>query len=328
MAIGLSEQEMEGLGELESESALESELEAPEMFGWGDITQWAGNQWTALNTPGSWQRKALLNADKAILTGGGKALGTALGGEAGGVLGGALGSGVASLLPDKEFEAELEMESEISPVTRVYPDAMMEHLGHAAMEAESEHEAAEHFLPLVPLVASKLVPLAAKALPKIAGRILPRVGRAVARVTPHLTRGVNNLTRTLFRNPRTRPLLPVVPSITRRAVTTIARHAAAGRPVTPQTAIRVLARQNHRVLSNPRIVGSVLRRSNIMDRRYHRWAGIPFGRRYRWRNGVWRPGVIGPGLAGPTRLCPRCGTTTVVARSAFGQCCGPVVVVR
>ena len=42
----------------------------------------------------------------------------------------------------------------------------MEHMGLAAMEAESEFEAAEHFLPLIPMVASKLLPLAAKVLPK------------------------------------------------------------------------------------------------------------------------------------------------------------------
>src|SRR5690349_1118331 len=98
MAIALSEHELEGFGELESDEA-EFEGEMPEMFGWGDVTQWANNQWTALNTPGSWQRKAMLAADKAILTGGGAALGTAVGGPAGGVAGGALGAGASTLLP-------------------------------------------------------------------------------------------------------------------------------------------------------------------------------------------------------------------------------------
>jgi hypothetical protein len=348
MASALGELELEALGESESEFEHEFEHELPEMFGWGDVTNWAGDQWNALNTPGSWQRKALLAADKAVLTGGGAALGGALGGPPGVVAGGALGAGASTLLPDREFESEFETEfeletefegeGEISPVTRIYPDAMMEHFGHAAMEAESEHEAAEGFLPLIPLVASKLVPLAAKALPRIAGRVLPRVARAVSRVTPHLTRSVGNLTRTLYRNPRTRPLLRAVPSIARRAVTSIARQAAAGRPVTPTQAVRIMARQNHRVLSNPQTVRRVLRRSRLLDGRYHRLAGIPaVGRNYRWRwrNGVWQPGMAAgvPGLPGPrpmiagdgvTRVCPTCGSTTVHTQGGRG--CSVVVV--
>src|SRR5262249_49440103 len=151
----------------------------------------------------------------------------------------------------------------------------------------------------------------------------PRVARAVSRVTPQLTRGVGNLARTLHRNPRTRPLLRAVPSIARRAVTTIARRAAAGQPVTPAMATRILARQNHRVLSNPRIMNSVLQRSQQMDGRYHRLAGLPaVGRNYRWRwrNGVWQPGQpggpgfagVGPAaaaVAGRAHACPTCGTT-------------------
>jgi hypothetical protein len=186
-------------------------------------------------------------------------------------------------------------------------------------------------------VASKLLPLAAKALPRIAGRVLPRVARTVSRVTPHLTRGVGNLTRTLYRNPRTRPLLRAVPSIARRTVTSIARQAAAGRPVTPQQAVRTMARHHHRVLSNPQIVNRVLRRSRLMDGRYHRLAGIPaVGRHYRWRwrNGVWQPGMGGmPSRAGArptisgdgvTRVCPTCGTTAVHTQGGRG--CSVVVV--
>jgi hypothetical protein len=345
MASALGELELEGLHEHEFEFEHEFEHEMPEMFGWSDISNWAGNQWTALNTPGSWQRKALIDADKAILTGGGAALGGALGGTPGAVAGGALGAGASTLLPDRELEAELESEfesefefegeGEISPVTRIYPDAMMEHLGHAAMEAESEHEAAEGFLPLIPLVASKLVPLAARALPRIAARVLPRVARSVSRVTPHLTRSVGNLSRTLYRNPQTRPLLRALPSIARRTVTSIARRAATGRPVSPQQAVRIMAHQNRRVLSNPQIVNRVLRRSHLMDGRYHSLAGIPaVGRNYRWRwrNGVWQPGLPGGGGSAPfigargaAGTCPTCGTTTVHA-NRDGRGCSVVVV--
>jgi len=183
---------------------------------------------------------------------------------------------------ESEFESELESEFESefesggpNPVSRVYPDAMMEHMGLAAMEAETEYEAAEHFLPLVPLVASKILPLAAKAAPRIAAKVLPRIARAVAHVTPRLTRSVTHLTRALHRNPQTRHLVRTVPSIARRAVTKIARHAAAGHPITPRHAARILRHEHHRVLHNPRMVHAALRHANRMDRRYHRVGGLP-----------------------------------------------------
>lgn len=351
------EHELEHELELENEfeHEFEHEFEAPEAFGWSDVGNWAKNQWGAINTPGSWQNTAVRLADRAILAAA-PSIGSAIGGKAGGDIGAAIQkAGTAVIPPDwreaefeGEFEHEFESELELNPVSRVYPDAMMEHLGHAAMEAESEFEAAEGFLPLVPLVASKLLPLAAKAAPRIAAKVLPRVAQTVHRVTPHLTRSVGNLARTLHRHPQTRPLLRAVPSIARRAVHTIARHAAAGRPVSPHHAVRILARHNHRVLSNPRLVHSVLRRSHAMDGRYHRLAGLPaVGRHYRWRwrNGLLHPGMPGvagvrgvpgappgiaarragwrPGIAVRGGACPTCGTTTVHTR---GDC--KVVVVK
>ncbi len=152
---------------------------------------------------------------------------------------------------------------------------MMEHMALAAMEAETEFEAAEHFLPLVPLVASKILPLAARAAPRIAAKVLPRIAKAVSHVTPHLTRGVTHITRALHRNPNTRHLVRVIPSVARRAVATIARHAAAGHPVTPRHAARILRHAHQRVLHNPHIVNSVLRHANRMNHRYHRLGGLP-----------------------------------------------------
>src|SRR5882724_2092340 len=53
---------------------------------------------------------------------------------------------------DSEFELEgeleLEGEGELNPIRKVYPDALLEHMAHAAAEAESEQEAAEAFAPL------------------------------------------------------------------------------------------------------------------------------------------------------------------------------------
>src|SRR5256714_9744241 len=98
-----------------------------------------------------------------------------------------------------EEEGEWEGEAILSPIRRVYPDAMMEHFGHAAATARSEAEA-EAFI-------GALIPLAA--------RLLPRVAPAIIRSSPALLRGVANVTRTLRANPATRPLVRTVPTIVR-----------------------------------------------------------------------------------------------------------------
>jgi hypothetical protein len=166
---------------------------------------------------------------------------------------------------------EYESEMELNPVRRWYGDAMLEHLAHEAAEAETEDEAAEAFLPLIPLVAAKLLPLAAKAAPLVA-KALPKVTSVLNRVGPQLTRGIGNVARTLFRNPRTRPLLRTLPSIAQRTVGTLARQAAQGQVVTPQTAMRTLSMQTGRFLRQPRRCRTALRRSQWLDQQAHRLA--------------------------------------------------------
>ncbi len=151
-----------------------------------------------------------------------------------------------------EFESEFEdeAEGEISPVRKIYADAMMEHMAHMAAEAETEQEAAEHFLPLIGMAASKLLPVVAKAAGPLLKKALPQVAKAVTRVTPQLTPRVSTITRSLHRNPNTRGLLHAVPSIARRTVHSLARQAAHGKHITPRSAVRTLARQTNKVLSH------------------------------------------------------------------------------
>jgi hypothetical protein len=247
---------------------------------------------------------------------------------------------------ETEFEGEMESgelelefhEGEISPVRKYYVDAMLEHMGHAAAEAESEQEAAEGFLPLIPMLAAKALPLAAKfgakLLPKLAGKVLPRVARTFSRVTPRLTRGVSNITRGLYRNQRTRPLVRAVPTIARRTVATIAKQAAAGRPVTPRTANRVLVAQTRRLLRNPRQTARILNRARTLDRHLHRTTGVVqthsrlpgvIGR------AIGQPGIPGgmPGVTYGTCVCPTNGATSrigaVAPAPAYCRCCGQVL---
>ena len=164
--------------------------------------------------------------------------------------------------------AEFEGESELNPVRRWYPDAMLEHLAHTAAEAETEDQAGEAFLPLIPLVASKLLPLAAKAAPLIA-KALPKVMSVVSRVTPQLTRGVTNVARTIFRTPTARRFLRTIPTIAQRTVGQIARQVAAGQPITARGAVQALARQTANILRQPSRVRRAVARSGAIDRRLH-----------------------------------------------------------
>jgi hypothetical protein len=178
-----------------------------------------------------------------------------------------------------EWEGEFEEESEgmANPLRRVYPDAMMEHLGHAAAEAETEAEAEAFVGALVPLAAG----LARSAAPM------------VARHTPHLVRGLSTVTRMMRRDPTTRRLVRVIPAIAARTTRSLARQAAHGRPITPRRAVRTLAGQTVTVLSNPRLRRRVIRRARALDRTYHRAA----------RTGQWWTEVV-PGASSVTGVRP------------------------
>lgn len=173
----------------------------------------------------------------------------------------ALGAGgvpLASIGIESELGTYVDRESGL---VRVPPVVVMEHFGHAMTEAESEYEA-EAFLPL-------LLPLAAKALPMVARAVLPRLMPVVRRVAPRLIRGATNVLRTLRRNPATRPLVRVLPTIVRRTVADVARDVQRGQPVTAQRAVQHLAGESRRVLASPRTCVHAYHRSRALDSRYH-----------------------------------------------------------
>ena len=248
---------------------------------------------------------------------------------------GAIGNVVGSLLGEQEVEGEFEgedefedeFEGELNPIRKVYSDAMMEHLGALAAEAESEEEAVEHFLPLIGMAASKLLPIAARALAPMAKRMLPRVAKAVMRVAPRLTRGVAQIARGLHRRPGGRPLLRAVPAIARRTVHTIAKQAARGRTVTPRTAVRTLAQQTRRVLGHPARRTQALRRHNHVERRFHKTVGRGIVRPHlrtrrgggSWVNGRWMSGrwINGRWVGAPSVSTPRVMRTSGVAGPSY-----------
>jgi hypothetical protein len=173
-----------------------------------------------------------------------------------------------------EHEHEHEHEHELNPTRRVYLDAMleMEHLMSAASQAEHETEA-EQFFPLLLPLAAKLAPFALKGAAKLGAKmlpkLLPRAGKILTRVAPRLIKGVGRIGRLLRRRRATRPALRALPTIVRRTVGAIARQAARGRNVTPQTAQRILTQQARRVLQSPQQVRRAMRISRAADRIYH-----------------------------------------------------------
>lgn len=158
---------------------------------------------------------------------------------------------------EEEWEEEYEGEYEANPILRAYPDALIEHLGHAAFEAESEAEA-EAFI-------GALVPMAAK--------LIPRVAPAVMKAAPKMISQAAKVTRILRKSPATKPLVRAVPSIVKRTTQSLANQAARGKTITPQTALRALQRQTLRVLRNPAARRRAIRHARVADHRFHRLPG-------------------------------------------------------
>lgn len=177
-------------------------------------------------------------------------VGTAVGGP----LGSVLGKVAASALREGELELELEDEFEGEPE------------GEAELEAaiSGPPTSTQALAELMAAVAAKApTDLEAEAMAgaAVVAAISPQ-DRAVLRgVLASLVRGSAVLTRILRRRKETRPAVRVIPSVARRAATVLARRAASGRPVTRQTAARVMAKQTRRVLGNPRTCAAALKRN-------------------------------------------------------------------
>lgn len=275
--------EMEGLPELQEleggASGGDREHEQEQFFG-----RLASLAARAVRSPAL--RRVGLAAARAALRGMGD-VGGAIGGTPGtrgAALGQQIGGDVAGwlgqLLPDSELgeslpelEMESEFEQEVNPIRRWYPDvreseleyeslgeneaeltALMEHLGHAAAEAETEAEA-EQFLPA-------LIPLAAKFL-------LPKAMGIGMKLLPKLGKGLLNVGKALFRSPSTRPLIRTLPTIARRTAMQLNRQARTTGQVSPAIAARVLAQQTAQVLGSPQLCVNAYRRSRASDRRFH-----------------------------------------------------------
>jgi hypothetical protein len=230
---GEGEWELEGEGEFE----LEGEFEGEEFF-----------RRIARGVGGFIRRAAPILRQVARVAA--PMVGTAVGGP----LGGMIGRAASSLLREGELEFEGEFEDELEfegegefegeaegPLTR--RDATAEMMAAVAAQAQTEAEAE------------------AMAGAATVASLSPRDRAALERVLPHLVRGTAVLTRLLRRRQATRPAVRAVPTIVRRTTRTLAQRAAAGQPVTRQTAARVMATQTRRVLGQPRTCAAAIQRN-------------------------------------------------------------------
>jgi hypothetical protein len=246
MSAAASEYELEVLPEFGAgyESEFEGDFESQQFFGALANLARRGAGW--MTAPGSSQRRFALSLARQALNRGLPTLRQTFGASTADWLGG--------LLPQEEFEAELEGEFELNPIRRVYPDAMLEHLGHAAAATQSEAEAEA--------LASAMIPLAAQ--------LRPQAAPVLMRAAPGLVCGISGLVRGLRRSAATQPLVRVVPAIVRGTAASVARQAAGGASITPEAAVRMLAQQTLRVLGNPQQSARAFRRSRALDGLFHR----------------------------------------------------------
>src|SRR5262245_28166397 len=260
MAVAVSEHELEALPELGGRYTGQQESE--QFFGALAKVARGGLGW--ITAPGSPQRKLALWAARQALNRGLPALGGWVGGRVGSAadqrLGASIGTRAASWLgshlPQQEGEFEWESQAEVNPMRKIYPDAMMEHLGHAA--AETQHEAEAEAL------AGAMVPLAAQ--------IVPRAAPAILGAAPGLVSGLAGVVGALRQNPETCALVRAVPAIVRGTAVNLANRASSGAPISPQAAVRALAQQTLRVLGSREQAVRAFQRSRALDARFHRFA--------------------------------------------------------
>jgi hypothetical protein len=186
----------------------------------------------------------------------GKVVGGALGGPAGALIGSKLG-GVVSNLEAEEFDGEGDTEDEMEatavPGLTQLQEAMAEEFAAESAEAESEAEAQS-------LAGGVTI------------HILSNAPIAVRRVSPILVRRSARLAQMLRRSPRTRPFLKTLPTITKRTVATLSAKAAKGKPITPRTAVRTMAKQTMRVMSSPQRTATAIVKNDLHRRKLRRSA--------------------------------------------------------
>jgi hypothetical protein len=214
--------------------------------------------WSGIKKAG----KTLAPIAKKLAPIAGKAIGGAFGGPAGAMLGGKVGSFVSNLEDEElvlegyngygDYEDESDSEDEMN--------------AEDFMEFEGEDEDVAEYMADIAAKAPNPIDSGAMA-GAITITIASKAPLQVKAVSPTLSSGAARLTKLMKNNPATKPLVKVVPTIAKKTVATLARKAAKGKPVTPTTAKRVMAKQAMRVLSNPRELTKAIAKNEAKKRK-------------------------------------------------------------
>jgi len=211
---------------------------------------------------------------------------------------------------ESESESEGEMEQAVHFMQQFPTTALMEHLGHAAAEAEDEGESFAFLAPLIPMAAKLAAPLltkgiglAAKVGGKLAAKALPQLAKmgtqVISKAVPQMTKSLQGVAKTMLQNKQTRPLVRTLPRIAQRATADLTRQVARGRRVTRQTAAQAVARQAAKVLGNPRQAVRAWQGSNHLDRKFHGVAGAAMPPPAAVANAAGvQPGQVASGVGG------------------------------
>jgi len=248
-----------GIGEAEEfgdfEQSLEGgymENELGEEFADFEGDPFLGNVWKKVKSVA----KKVAPVLKKLAPIAGKVVGGALGGPAGAMIGSKLG-GFVSQLEAEEFDGEGDTEDELQATTvpglTQQMEAMAEEFAGESAETENEAEAQS-------LAGGVTI------------HILSHAPLAVRRVSPVLVRRSARLAQLLRRSPHTRPLLKTLPSIQKRTAAALAVKASKGKPITPRTAVRTMAKQTMRVMGNPQRTAAALVKNDLHRRRLRRSA--------------------------------------------------------
>lgn len=144
-----------------------------------------------------------------------------------------------------------EMEAEVSNTETAHEAALTEFLAAQAAEATTEAEAEAAIAATLPMT-----------IRIMGGR------NALRRVTPVMVQVTGQMTKMMRQQgPAGKQLLRTIPSIQRRAVSTLKAAAREGKPVNNATAVKAMANATHRVLSNPQVVNKAIARNAALRQR-------------------------------------------------------------
>ena len=195
-------------------------------------------------------------------------VGTAIGGPFGGMLGKVASSALGEEEGEwEQHEGEFELEDEYEQHEYEHGEAAHEVAHEIAQHETAVHEAYAEMLAEAAMHEQNEAHAEAMIGAAVVSVLSPADRRALRSVMASLVRGSAVLAALLRRRRGTRPFVRTIPTIMRRTVRSLKKHAAAGRPITRRLAARTAASQVRRVLGNPSACAAALSKSVIARRR-------------------------------------------------------------